>query len=912
MKKRILCFIAAISMMVSYSAGAVSNEDAPIPEWIVDETFGTNGMADEKYYHIYQLLNYLGCVTLPAEEINPDEKITRAEAVATLAKIDQNTLQSVTDAVFSDVSKDNEYAEGIYTALQAGLITNENGKFYPKKYITLDDCGSIALKILGYDVIPMVNEADYINELDLYKNVETDNGELTRGNFYIFLENMFAAETASLSITEPGYSYEVDISAEDYLLADKDINTITGIVTATEYAAIYNKKEFSEGYIEINNMKLQTANAVSENMLGKYVKAYVDIADDNNIVISITEDAKYNEETEISFDDFEGFENNQITYYKENSRKKLKVSESAVIVFNGQYYGGLSEAESLLEDFDYLRVLDNSKDSIADIIFIDKKEYAYVESVSAVSETIRTSMGEYLNFSEEECAGYRIFNESGEAVDLANVLPGSVIEYKKAYNYEKKPVYEILISQSKIVGILKGKNSDNYRTYYNVDGTEYELSDYYERFLTEDVQNAKPVVGSEATFYLSADGKIVYSSANVYSYGFIIKGYCDTDNDDICNLTLYTYDGARISCNLAEKVKFVTPEKVGGEKVEATDVIESLGDGSGKVRNEVIAYQLDGQGNIKMIATEMDMTGKAPGTVDYPLVKNHFIAANSTAISENRVYQQLVGYKWYVPSSVKRMTVPADKEKFDNDKYFSIGSVQGQGGYENQYIMYEHIFYNADEFYNVGFCITKENKVELSAKTIEPYMITKAYSSINEDDEEGVIIEYFSKGVKKQAFIKNDTTVVDYGLEGVHGGVADLDVGDVIQFETDGVGDVAIIAILIKADKLPKRGTQGEDGLTDENGYFNPFTSIGIIHGNVVKTHRATESALINISADGTDPKGTLIFRIGRQTANFYNYNVLLREGKNISVATFSDIMPGDEIIGIKRYNKITDVYILR
>lgn len=912
MKKRIISFIMAVSMLMPVSVMAARNEDAPIPEWIGDETFGSLGMKDAKYYHVYQLLDYLGCTDLPAEKTNPDEKITRAEAVSTLAKIHCGALGSVTNESFSDVSKSDVYAGGIYAALQAGLIANNGGKFYPKKYMTLNESGSIALKMLGYNAIPMLDEAAYIDDLDLYKNVQTDNGELTRGNFYIFLENMLTAEAARLSITEPGYSYDVNASGDSYLLENKDINVITGIVTATEYAAIYNKKDFSEGFIEINNMKMPVANDISDDMLGKCVKAYVDIEDDSNVVVSVVEDLKYNKETEISFADFEGYENNQIDYYVESSNKRLKVSETAIVVFNGQYYGGLSEAGKLLEDFDYLKALDNSKDGIADIIFIDKKEYAYVESVSAISESIRTSMGDYLYFSEEECAAYRIFNESGEAIDLANMLPDSIIEYKKAYNYEKKPVYEILVSQSKIVGVLKGRESDDYNTYYNVDGTEYELSDYYERYLSEDIQDEKPMIGNEATFYLSADGKIVFSSANVYSYGFIIKGYCDTDNEDICNLTLYTYDGARVSYNLTEKVKYVTPENPEGKKLEASVVIAGLGDGYGKVRNEVIAFQLDGQKNIKMIATEMDMTGHAPGTVDYPLVKNHFIAANPTAVSSNRVYQQLVGYKWYVPSSVKRMTVPMDRAKYDNEKYFSIGQVKGQGGYENQYIMYEHSFYNADEFYNVGFCITKEDKVELSAQTIEPYMITSVQSSINEDDEEGVMIEYFSKGEKKQAFIKNDTTVVDYGFEGVHGGVSDLGVGDVIQFETDGVGDVAILAILIKADKLPARGTQGKEGTTDENGYFNPFDAIGIIHGTVVKTQRSTESALINISADGKDPKGTLIFRIGRQTANFYNYNVLLKEGKKISVVTFDDIMPGDEVIGIERYNKVTDVYILR
>jgi len=904
--------IVAGSMLIPFSAGAVRNEDAPIPEWIVDETFGTNGMADEKYNHIYELLKYMGCVEKPAEEINPDEKITRAEAVATLAKIDRGVFDSIKEESFSDVSKNDEYATGIYNALIFGLIKNETGKFYPKKTMTLDDAGSIALKILGYDAIPMVNEQDYINDLKLYKNVKSENGELTRGDFYILLGNMLEADAAKISVKEPGYSYDVDISGESYLLQNKEINVIEGIITATEFGAIYNKKDFSEGYIEINNMKMKVENSISQDLLGKYVKAYVDIEDEKNIVISVTEAAKYNEETEIQFTDFEKYENNQISYYKENSKKRVKVSEKATVIFNGQYYGDLNGAEELLKDFDVLKTLDNSKDSVADILFIDKKEYAYIESVSVVSETMRTSMGEYIDLSEEECASYRIYNEKGEAVALEGVMQGSVIEYKKALSYDKKAVYEILISQSKIIGVFKGKETDLGKTYYNVDGEEYELSDYYKRYLAENIQDKKPMQGNEATFYLSADGKIVFSSADVYSYGYIIKGYCDTDNDEICNLTLYTYDGVRVSYTMAEKVNFITPEYPEGRKMTAAYVIESLGDGNGKVRNEVIAYQLDSKNNIKMIATEMDMTGKTPGTVDYPLVKNHFIAASSTAISANRVYQELVDYKWYVPSKIKRMTVPADRAKYDNEKYFSIGTVKGQGGYENQYIMYEHSFYNADEFYNVGFCITKEDKVELSAKTIEPYMIAAVQSSINEDDEEGVVIEYFSKGEKKEKFIKNDITVVDYGFEGVHGGVADLAVGDVIQFETDGVGDVAIIAILVKADKLPARGTQGDDGSTDENGYFNPFAAIGIIHGSVVKTQRSTESALINISADGTDPKGTLIFRIGRQTANFYNYNVLLREGKNISVVTFDDIMPGDEIIGIERYNKVTDVYILR
>lgn len=911
MKKRLLSLILVCSTLLPLSANAFNTEDAPIPEWIVDETVVMEGMTDKKYSHIYDLLNHLDCVEVPANEINPDEKITREEAVAMFAKIN-GISQTVTNESFSDVKKTDSYAGEIYSALQAGLISNDSGKFYPKKYITLDECGSIALKLLGYGKLPMLDEASYIKDLKLYKNVKDENGTLTRGNFYIFLENMLLANPVKLNITEPGYSYEFTVSEEYYITEQKNIKVYTGIVTSTGYSAIYNKKDTSEGYIEINNMKMKTKNSVSESMLGKYVNAYVDIENDENVVITLAEKEKYNEENSIEFNNFEEFSNNKLTYYIENAKKRVSISENAIFVYNGQFGGDLTKATEYFSDFDTIRTLDNNRDGKADIIFVDKKQYAYIESASESSQSMRTGMGEYLDFSEDICKSYRIFNEDGEQIVLANVLPGTVIEYKLAYSYDKKAIYEIILSKAKVVGVFKGKYTDGGKTYYNINGTQYEISDYYKRYLTEDTKNDKPQIGNEASFYLSKDGKIVFSSANVYNYGFVLKGYCDTENGDICNLTLYTYDGSKESYNLNEKIKLITPDKPEGIKVEAPTAIAKLKDDGGNIKNEMIAFQLDGEKNIKLIATEKDMTGQKPENTDYPLVKNHVINATDSTTAR-RVYQELIGFTWYVPSSVKRMTVPVDKSKFDDTKYFSVGSVKGQGGENNEYLLYEHILYNSDEFYNVGFCITRENKIGFSSDIIEPYLITKVATSINDSDEKGIEIEYLSKKGKNSAFIKYSTAMTTSSSSWMpECSVEDLKPGDVIQFEKDSVGDVSVLAVIIKSDDLPDRGAYGTDGVTNSYGYFNPFSSRGILHGTVEKTQVATESALINISPDGTDVNGSMIFRIGKHGVGFYDYNVYLIEGKKFSAVTFSDIMPGDEVVGIKRYNKVTDIYILR
>lgn len=912
MKKRILSLILACTVLMPASAGAFSTEDAPTPEWIVDETQGSAGMTDEAYSHIYGLLKYMGCVDTAAESLDPDEPITRAEAVATMAKIKGNVSPAVTEEAFSDVKKTDEYAAEIYSALKSGLIDNASGRFYPKKYITLDDCAAVALRILGYGAVPSEYRAGYIDELKLLKNVREDSKGLTRGNFYIFLENMLSASTAKVSITEGGAAYELDMSDNSYLLEYKSIAVYTGLITATEYSAIYNKKDFAEGCIEINNKRMKAENKISESMLGKYVTAYVDIEDEKNIVIAASADEKYNEETEFSFADYDDFSGNKISCFSDGKTKRIKLSENAIFVYNGQFGGDISRAEEYFADFDAARALDNNRDGEADVIFVDKRQYAYIESASDISQSMRTGLGEYIDLDEDVCASYRIFNEKGEQIDLTGVAPGSVIEYRLAYSYDKKAIYEILISKEKLVGVLKGTDTDRGRRYYDIDGTEYELSGYYEQYLAEDIKDKKPQIGNEATFYLSADGKIVFSSTNAYSYGFVIKGYCDTDDNDACHITMYTYDGAMKSYDFNEKIKLITPEESGGKRVEAKAAIEVLNDGTGSLKNEVIAFQTDSEGKIKLVATEMDMTGKAPGTVDYPLVKNHVVQTTDKA-SARRIYQELIGFTWYTPSSVKRMTVPTDKSKLEDSKYFSIGQVKGQGGDNNEYLLYEHVLYNSDEFYNVGFCLTKENKIALSSNIIEPYLVTKVSAAINDEDEEGVTVEYLSKKGKGSAFIKYDTATVTHTNSWMpKATVSELRAGDVIQFEKDSTGEVSILSVVIKSNALPNRGAYGSDGVTNDNGYFNPFESLGILHGTVEKTQASTESVLINLSADGKDQKGSMIFRVGKHGVGFYDYNVYLRDGKSYSAATFNDIMPGDEVIGIKRYNRVTDVYILR
>ena len=110
--------------------------------------------------------------------------ILKSEFSHTLTKLIGVDLKNIDiDYNFVDVPNSHWCKNGAAYVVSKGYLSEDNGHFYPNKYITLDEVLSAFLKILGekdFTSEMIINLSDKYN---LLKNIDIEEIEITRGNF---------------------------------------------------------------------------------------------------------------------------------------------------------------------------------------------------------------------------------------------------------------------------------------------------------------------------------------------------------------------------------------------------------------------------------------------------------------------------------------------------------------------------------------------------------------------------------------------------------------------------------------------------------------------------------------------------------------------------------------------------------
>ena len=908
MKKRIISSILIILLLIMNIAYA-QTEQVPIPEWIVEEISTGSGMTEYRYKDTYTLLNYLGVVTENAEEINPLEKATRGYAVTLFAKLETDKLISPAQQDFSDVLMSNEYVDGIHTALQYGIIEKQGDRFYPNNVIAYEDCVEMAISVLGYDIVPNIDTMALADELELFRDITKTEDAMTKGDLFLFIRNMLRAETVELEFSGNNGGYKIIGTEESYLEKYKNIQIITGYVTSTGMSATYGKTSFSKEGIEINKMYYNTLNIISESLLGKSVYAYLDF--DSNTIIEVWENSRENTETIIDANNFSEITPSYLIYESDKSRKRISFEDNADLIYNGQYWGKIDKAieSGIFDKADSVRILDNNRNQKGEFVFVEFKEYYVVDSVSAYSSLIRFKMiDEPLDLSDKACEDYKIFNTKGEQIELKDLLNKTVIELRRSQRIDGKNIYEMISSTEKISGTFTAQKTENNITYYTVDGKQYEVSDFYLYYLEENVTDEKPKIGRTSTFYLSADNKIVYSDADIYSYGFVLSSYI-SEEDEKCMIKMYTMNGNMEVAALEDKVTLFTPDLLSGAKVNANVAFNALHE-NGETANKVIAYEKNTAGNIKTVVTEYDMVGRDYEEIDYPLIKSHVAGGEGYRTEQNRFYYRFFEKKYYLPAYTETINIPRDKDRYDDIDYFSVGNMSNFS--LDYYCVDERItIYNCDKYYTGQFCLIEGGSVAMD-ELIRPVMISSISEGLDKDDMPVKIVGYISEG--QESFANLDKTVIadsSYDYFGVHGGIDELQRGDIVQMKIDSMGNVTMMRILLKADNMGGYRTQGET-ISKEN----TFVDTGLLYGKVTDVNTDIgERFLLNVSDSGTDPNHNLNLYMSTETWAYgtNTYTIYDSDAKEkVRNITFNDIETGDSLVAIKRYNMVTDLFIYR
>ncbi len=918
--KKIIASFLAISVI---STGLVY---ADIPS-IDDVPFESNAdldgkapaevMAENGVENSYKLLNYLGIVPESKEEILVSDLATNALAADWFSRVlDQNSTTGIT-LPYKDVTDGTEHYEGILRAYRQGIIP-ETDKFNPTASLTKENAARIAMYTVDYDVLYEDSGAlAFAEDKNLFNGVEISEGVLTVGGLMRFIENTLNTDNINYSITGPN-QYDITIDENtSYLEKKKDIIVQRGIITAVDYSSMYDHSVVMDGNIEINRGNFLYDGVKSFDMVGKNVEAYVDTADEKRI-ITIRE--YRNEVIEIKGIDFENSANGYINYTQEGKSKREKLSSDTRVLYNDLYFGTNQEAidNGKYTTFDRMIMIDNNYDEKIDVIKVYKSDTYIVNRISTIGERIDLQNGYdsiYVNADNTRAT----FILNGAEIGYEELVNSDVLSVFRADSDYGNIYYNIIVSRDRVADVLSGQyeDSDIGRKYYSIAGENYELTDEFIDFLENNVTETKPIMGKEATFLMTYDGRIagVLPMSSGFTYGYLMRAYYgNEENDEAIIIKVYSWTNGAEKIELKEKVKFYNETDTEGKKVDAKDVYDYLNKG-GSLLYDMVAYKQNAQGLITEFAVPLDTSEIAnftPGSIEYPLTKDYtnfkgeykkdeVTGENKPVFESVRSYNHVVG-SIYPSGSTGTILFPFNTAARDDERQFGRRTFS----YSDEYFDTTQLaLYNVDEFFKPGLIAVGASVGTAPSTESSAYMIAKVEKVLNENDEPCMQISYYiGNTLTTKTFAENCIRASDSFTWHGQTSPQNIKVGDIVQLSQDNLGNINSVKYLYKSNNPSPFGYQDPSG-----GTMTSVRALKVIHGKV-----DSYSSSVVLVDYGTVIDGKQIWPIATGWGVYGNTTFVLYDSKTGEVKPVSrnEMKKGDEIVVRKRFNHGVDFFIIR
>ncbi len=531
--KSILSLLLVLAMAISIAVPVVSaTEFTDVPD-------------THQYYSAIQSLVNRGIIAGKGDGIfDPDANIKRSEfAKMVMAALGQTGVANtvVESTGFPDVAP-NHWAAGFIKAAYDRKIINgyDDGTFKPDENVTYEQ----AIKMVVCAKSPILAKTaeselyggypqGYIKVAESYQMVKgiTDGdykAPAKRGTIAKLVDNMLKAELSSEELGGLPVVDENKLEEEKgQIVAIKGLSLIDGDTTALSANQI--KVIMDNGDVAIYNISnLKNKNEI-RSWLGKHVVLYYEeeISIDVQYLSSISEQRGRNYEFTLDVDDIASYTNTNVEYYDANDdERKLTVSSSATIIYNGSYYD-TKTFKGLLDDniskAGSIRFLStDGEGTAADIIFFTSYTNWYVTSVNSSSKLV---YGEYYDGGvlktgsivvDDEAKNKNVtITKNGSAAEFKNIAKGQILSISESEDHR---FMEVLISDKVPSGKVTSLTASEKKL--TIGSTQYEFA--------SDVTFGSDIIGGvNLKLYLDAFGKVAkytfQTSSVSYTYGYLLQ-----------------------------------------------------------------------------------------------------------------------------------------------------------------------------------------------------------------------------------------------------------------------------------------------------------------------------------------------------------------------------------------------------
>ena len=462
--------------------------------------------ADDKL--LEEKLEALGVIDVQYD--NYDANVTKRQMANIIVRFmnlnSEGTAQGKTP--FTDVSPQDENLDDLVLLYQMGIISGDgNYQFHPDSNVTYNQAMVFIVNAVGHKLFA-VKEGGYpigyltvAMQLDLLDGINMTNGNdaVSLRDVYKMIEKALHAGAVEVAgITGSNVEYYVS-KTEDFLSNTYGIHTYKGYVTGNENTHMNDEKSIlSDEQISIDGEVYDTPGYVYGYLLGKNVKYYLYQEDDGTSIAKYVEENKnFNNIAHIDAEDLIPSKTTLTSvYYKNEERKEKHINfvTNIKVIYNGRLYKNFGYLSNVLPVNGYIEALDNNKDNVYEILFVNTYKNVVVSAVDDYAGTI-IAKGSFSPENLDKSTKIYLYPDMRN-LKISEIKVGDVATIMESKGSE--PIKTVYIVREKVSGMITEYDSD---LGYQIKGV------YYKRATNYIGPTLK--VGMQATFRLDINGDLV-------------------------------------------------------------------------------------------------------------------------------------------------------------------------------------------------------------------------------------------------------------------------------------------------------------------------------------------------------------------------------------------------------------------
>ena len=710
-----------------------------------------------------------------------EERTTRADFVTITGKVMEAVVSASHEKVFLDVADNAPYSPYVYWALESGCVS-EGDLFRPDDVIAINEAVKICVSAMGQTEFAEKKGgypdgyraiAAQTGLLDKLQNA----GVMTKNNTAIMLYNMLIGELLTPEVVS-GNKIQYKYADKTLLYEIHKIKIAEGIITETKLTSFdknhsYNRNNNS---VAVSGVRYRCDINIDD-YFGMNCIVFCKDTDGDESIVGIY--PKNNVFVEFDLEDVKDFDGDHLTVYNKNGgQKKYKVKASYAEVYNGKV---VSPNRGHVTDLTgTAKLLDNDRDGIYDVLFIDHYTYSRVRNVNIAERIIEDKHSSDNNISiDDDNVFFTVQDSRGNALKVTDISKDDILAVLSS---DDGTIARITVLANPISSKIETVDGDGNIV---INGTEHRISEYALKYCDSRFKS-----GTEIEAYVNSNGEIAYAFFvdEQYTYGYLTKLYQDEGED--CFIKVFSSAGEFRDYKFADKLMLDGVKKT-------NDKVYSLLDAG--FTDQLIRYKL----NKSELVVSIDTAEKC--VVDDSLTLAKWEAEKN---EDNSLTQYDFGKSSYmfrqnycfgtsfnaVGATVFMLPAQAGNQYAvdvsDKDNFEMLDVTKIQTGFAYSYFD----VYDVDEFGTASVLVSRSVKTSGSPYSFKSGlglkssagMISSVKQAINSDGEYGLNVEIWCNGAFKEYFISED-------VECVMVSDSTLQKGDIVRFRAKGAEITDII-----------------------------------------------------------------------------------------------------------------------